>query len=158
MRSQLNARTLGHTKESTPRRGPLSASVYAVALVVDPEYGPRIETIAATMPVWVVDTPTNRRAAESLRQRAPSDLPHTAPGAVTIFRVQLDESPAAWALAILVDIDLHHGKYSHTPPCTALEVIGTGPTNDLRDALREYGLTDLESRADGFRASAPRVA
>lgn len=127
-------------------------------MVVDPEYGDRLDTLAAEMPIWVADTPTNRAAAEAIWRRTPAGLPHTAPGAVTIFGVQLDESPAVWALAVIGDVDFHHGEYSHTPPYTALEVIGTEPTPDLQDALKDFGLTELESRADGFRATSPRVA
>ncbi len=136
----------------------MSDRAYSVALVVDPAYGDRLGALAVAMPVWIADTPTNRAAAEALWRRAPSSIPHTASGAITTFQVQPSESRSAWARSILGDIDLHHGEYSHMPPYSALEVIGTEVTDDLREALSEYGLTEVESREDGFRASTPREA
>jgi len=136
----------------------VSASTYTVGLVVDPEYGERLGALAARMPVWIADTPTNRRAAEALRRGAPADLSHAEAGAVTTFRVAAEDSAAARVLGILGMVDLHHGAYSHVPPYGALEVIGAEPTPELRAALAEYGLTELEPRAGGFLASSPRVA
>jgi hypothetical protein len=131
---------------------------YTVALVVDPDFGNRLGALALEMPVWVADTPTNRAAAEILWKRTPVGISHAARGAITTFQVRVGESPSAWAIEILGDIDLHHGEFSHTPGYSVLEVIGTEATSDLRDALREYGLTELESRVGGFRVVAPRVA
>jgi hypothetical protein len=109
------------------------------------------------MPIWVAETPTNRSAAEALWRAAFTGLPATMSGAITTFKVRPSESPSAWALAILGDIDLHHGELSHTPAYSVLEVFGTTVTPDLREALEKYGLTEVESRVDGFRASAPSV-
>jgi hypothetical protein len=131
---------------------------YTVGLVVDPEFGARLGAQAARMPVWIADTPANRAAAAALRREAPASVPHTAAGAVTTFRVASEESPAEWALRALGDVDLHHGQYSHAPPYGALEVVGAEPTPDLRAALAEYGLTEIEPRPGGFLASRPRVA
>jgi hypothetical protein len=132
-------------------------SALVVALVVDSEYGARLDALSVAMPVWIADTPTNRAAAEALWRRAPESISHIAPGAITTFRVRLSEPPSAWALSVLGEIDLHHGEYSQTPAYNALEVIGTEATSDLRKALEEYGLSEFKSRAGGFRASAPRV-
>jgi hypothetical protein len=131
---------------------------YTVALVVDPDFGDRLGALALEMPVWVADTPTNRAAAEILWKRAPLGISHVARGAITTFRVRAGEPPSVWAIEILGDIDLHHGEFSHAHGYSALEVIGTEATSDLRAALRECGLTELESRVGGFRVVAPRVA
>ncbi len=130
----------------------------SVALVVDPEYGQRLEALAVEMPVWVADTPTNRVAAEALWRRASASISHTSPGAITTFKVDANDSPPLWALSVLGEIDLHHGENSQTPAYNVLEVIGSEVTRDLRDALAEYGLTELQPRVGRFRASAPGVA
>jgi hypothetical protein len=158
VRSQLNDRSLGHTKESEDRHAHMSDSAYIVALVVDPEYGERLGALALDMPGWIADTPTNRSAAEVLWRDAPIEISHTVRRAITTFRVQANEPPEMWAVSVLGDIDLPHGEYSHTPPYSALEVIGAEATGDLREALKEYGLSELEARPQGFRASKPSVA
>jgi hypothetical protein len=136
----------------------VSESAKFVAVVVDPEYGDRLDALALEMPIWVADTPTNRVAAETIWRRARSTDSHTARGAVTTFRVHQSDSPSDWALSVLGDINLHHGEYSQTPPDNILVIIGAEPTPDLRKALVEYGLSKFESRTGGFRASALGVA
>jgi hypothetical protein len=110
------------------------------------------------MAVWVADTRANRIAGKSLSKRTSVGSSHAKRGAITTFRVRMGDPPSAWAINVLGDLDLHHGEYSHTPRYSALEVIGAEATSDLRDALREYGLTELESRDGGFRVFSARVA
>jgi len=40
-------------------------------------------------------------------------------------------------------IDLHHGSYSATPPDTAIEIIGAPLTEEVRNALGEFGFDDF---------------
>ena len=136
----------------------MPASVHVVGVVVDPEYGDRLRALASRMPVWIADSDPNRVAVAALRREGPSGLPHTAIGAVTVFDVDQEVSQEAWVLSVLGDIDLHHGEHSHVPPYTALEVFGVEATHDLRVALAEYGLTEIEPRPGGFLASVHRVA
>jgi hypothetical protein len=42
-------------------------STECVGVVVDPNFGERVEALAEQMPVWIVDTPVNRGAVEILR-------------------------------------------------------------------------------------------
>lgn len=67
-----------------------------VALVVDPECGERIREIAARMPAWVVDTPTNRSAVTALREEAASGY-----ASLTTFRSAPGETPEELCIQIL---------------------------------------------------------
>ena len=114
-----------------------------VAIVVDPNFGERLTSLADQMPVWIADTPTNRTVAESVWSRAGSH--------VTTFRVAGDDA-AEWCRDILPQVDLHHGEHSQSPAFNSIEVFGAGATPNLRDALSTYGFTISSERADGFRA------
>jgi hypothetical protein len=123
---------------------------YVVAVVVDPAFGERLRELPPGVPVWVADTPANRAAAQRLwrgrRERTHLD-------GVTTFEVEPGRTPAEWCAAVLGQVDLHHGEYSHAPPYAAVEVIGAEPTAELRAALAQYGLTEVTPRPGGFRAS-----
>jgi hypothetical protein len=114
-----------------------------VAIVVDPNFGDRLPTLANQMSIWIADTPTNRSAAESLRSQAGSNI--------TTFRVAGTDA-AEWCRAILPQVELHHGEHSQSPPCDSIEVFGAGANADLRDAFSNYGFTISSERSDGFRA------
>ena len=122
---------------------------YTVAVVVDPEFGHRLSSIAGEMPVWIADTPTNRPAVEHIWA---SD--RSGPGAegVTIFKVSSGESPDQSCARILGDVDLHHGQFSHDPPFGAVEVFGALLTPLLERALGKLGFKDIVPREGGFRA------
>ena len=124
----------------------MNESNASVAIVVDPNFGERLELLATHMPVWIADTPTNRTCAESLWSRADAHCP-----TVTTFRTNGDDS-AEWCRAILPQVELHHGEYSQSPAFDSIEVFGAGATPNLRDALSEYGFTISSERPDGFRA------
>jgi hypothetical protein len=121
----------------------MSESNSTVAIVVDPAFGDRLSSLADQMPVWIADTPRNRPIAELLRSHAGSNI--------TTFRVAGDDA-AEWCRAILPHVELHHGKYSQSPPFDSIEVFGAGATPNLRDAFSEYGFTISSERPDGFRA------
>lgn len=126
---------------------------YAVAIVVDPEFGNRLLDVADRSPVWVADTEGNRAAAAIPRPRGSGS--HTAVGAVTTFTVDPAASLESWCIDVLGDIDLHHGPYSHTPGYSAVEICGVEPSPALLAALAEYRLTTISRIAGGFRASTP---
>ena len=121
----------------------MTESNVSVAIVVDPDFGERLFSLADEMPVWVADTQTNRTVAESFWSRGGSN--------VTTFRVTGDDA-AEWCRAILPQVDLHHDEYSQARAFDSIEVFGAGPNTKLRDALSEYGFTISSERPDGFRA------
>jgi hypothetical protein len=114
-----------------------------IAIVVDPNFGERLISLANQMPVWIADTQTNRPVAESLWSHAGSR--------VTTFRVAGDDA-AEWCRTILPQVDLHHGGYSQSPAFNSIEVFGASATPDLRGAFSTYGFMISDERPDGFRA------
>jgi hypothetical protein len=125
-----------------------------IGIVLDPEFGERLLTVANEMPVWIVDTPINRSWAE----RVWSSANVADRGAVTTFSVNPNQPAEYWCRDILPMIDLHHGKHSQRPAYSAVDVLGTQLTPRLRKIFAEYGFKTLTERPDGFRASRLRVA
>jgi hypothetical protein len=124
---------------------------YCVFVVVDKQYGERLRELVRTGPVWVVDTPTNRSAAEKLWAERP-DASHLE--GVTIYKSSAT-SPEDALLEELDTIDLHHGAYSADPPYTILEAIGASATEKVKAELAHYGFNQIFPTSAGFRAIRP---
>jgi hypothetical protein len=135
-------------KDIVPSRTPI------VAIVVDPEFGERLLSLADEMAVWIADTPANRSCAEALW----SSTAGVARNAVTTFKVDLGKTGEDWCLNILPQVALHHGQHSQSPAYSVLDVIGAHLTPELRDTLAEYGLTSCAERSGGFRATRSSAA
>ena len=112
-----------------------------VSLVVDKDYGHRLQSLI-NGPVWIIDSPANRIAAEACRQKE---------GDVTTFKSLDGDSADAACLKILGTVDLHHGE--HSGGYSAVEVVGTPLSKKLRSAIEELGFSKFESTAEGLRAS-----
>ena len=125
-----------------------------VAIVVDPEFGERLLSLAEETPVWIADTPANRSVAEALWSSTGAGVARN----VTTFKVDPGKTGEDWCLNILSQVDLHHGHYSQSSAYSALDVIGAHLTPELRDALAEYGLTSCAERSGGFRATRSSAA
>ena len=128
-----------------------------VSIVVDREFGGRLDEAAARGAVWIAESATNRSAAEAWRKRYAASMPHDG---VTLFRVNPADPPERWIADILSTVELHYGAYDEYPPTfDALEVWGTPLTPELEGRLIDGGYTDIVLRPDGFRAtrSAPAV-
>jgi len=112
-----------------------------VAIVFAPDFSGRLRNLAFHTPVWMVETPENRAAAEDA-WRAGVEWPHIA---VTLFRPQEE-----WR-ALLAQIALEH-------PLDSVDVIGSALTNPARKALLDAGFDRIDETAEGFRAchSEPR--
>ena len=120
-----------------------------VVLVLEPEYGKKIIQVATDSHVWVVDTPSNRAAAEKYwKQNA---TPQARLG-ITTFKFSPDASRLETFLAILETVHLHHAGYSANPAYSELEIIGLPPTRRPKQALRELDFARFEPSAEGFRA------
>ena len=110
-----------------------------VALVLVPDFRESLKKLAFRMPVWIVETPENRLAAQEAWHMA-EEWPQID---VTIF----NSAPAdreEWVGKIEM-IDMH-------VEITTLEVIGSDMTLPARAALTELGFDRFESTKDGFRA------
>jgi hypothetical protein len=128
---------------------------YALAIVVDPQFGDRLAKLLDRMPVWIADTEMNRAAAAralASRNQPDQDASHTAIGALTTFTINPAARPDSWCLDILDTVAGHHDRYSHAPGYSALEIYGAEPTPALLTALADYRLTDIAEFPGGFRA------
>ena len=113
-----------------------------VAIVLSPDYAEQLGKLAFHTPVWIVDTPENRAAAEEA-WRSAVEWPHIT---VTLFR-PFGEPPARDDWRALVEQILFLEK-----SVDAIDVIGTPLAPVARTALGELGFERLDETKDGFRA------
>lgn len=125
-------------------------SHHGVALVVDRAFGDRLNALATRLHVWVIDTPTNKAAVETIR-RETSAAPSLERGATT-FAADADARPEGIVASMLASIDLHHGQDGHSPPWSFLEVYGAPLTPTLIAALAQFGFRKMYGIPDGFQA------
>ena len=134
-------------------RSSMKATAPVVCIIVDPDIGERLSSLAMSMPVWIADTDANRETVRRFNgERDGRPASHTGIGQISTFRVGPSDSPAESVIAILLAVDLHHGRYSQSPPYYALEIIGATATKELRHAVAEYGMETIVETAEGFRA------
>lgn len=100
----------------------------------DPDFSDALEKLAFHTPVWMVDTPENRIAAEEAWHAA-IEWPHIS---VTLFR------DYDWP-TLLYQVSLHEGV-------EALEVLGVELSGAARDALADAGFVRIDPTNRGFRA------
>ena len=106
-----------------------------VAVVFTPDYSEHLQRLAFHTPVWIVETPENRAAAEEAWLRA-VDWPHID---VTVFRSN------ETLRTLLAQVVLQH-------EVDAVDVIGATIDDTAREMLAEAGFPRVEPTADGFRA------
>lgn len=114
----------------------------SVAVVFAPDFSGELERLAFRTPVWLVDTPENRTAAEDA-WRAAIEWPHIT---VTLFR-EPERAPSHddWR-SLLEQIEFQEKALD------GLEVIGSALTLAARAALVDGGFTRFDETAAGFRA------
>ena len=103
-------------------------------MVFDPDFSSSLEKVAFHTPVWMVDTPENRAAAEQAWRTA-IDWPHIS---VTLF------SDYDWT-TLLYQISLNE-RFD------VLEAVGTRLSPEARSALESAGYVRIDETASGFRA------
>ena len=106
----------------------------SVAIVFDEDYSGQLEKLAFHTPVWLLDTPANRNAAEDA-WRAAVEWPHIT---VTLFRED-DWTILLEQIAVRERFDV-------------VEAIGTPLTPHVLDALQAVGFVRIEDTGGGFRA------
>jgi len=125
------------------------AAPYKVCVVVDRSFGERLAELPRGVPVWIVDTPSNKAVAQRLWKERPNESHLTG---ITTFNDMESSSPEELLIAELDSIDLHHGAYSADPPYALLEVIGTRLTDGAKHALAAYGFNEFQEDPSGFTA------
>lgn len=132
----------------------MAAAPYKVFVVVDREFGEKLSELEKGVPVWIVDTLTNKPVVHRFWKERPDEDHLTG---ITSFNDLASLSPEDSLLSHLDTIELHHGVYSADPPYTVLEVFGTELTENAKGVLSEYGFDKFHSTSTGFVASRPKA-
>lgn len=106
----------------------------SIAVVFTPDFADSLERVAFHTPVWLVDTPANRNAAEAVWRRA-VEWPHIS---VTLFRED------DWRVLL--------NQISLRERFDVVESIGAPLTPAAREALITSGFVRIEETTTGFRA------
>ncbi len=114
----------------------------SVAVVFASDSSGELERLAFRTPVWLVDTPENRTAAEEA-WRAAIEWPHIT---VTLFRAPEGEPSRDDWRTLVEQIEFQEKALD------GLEVIGSPLTIAARAALTSAGFTRFDETAAGFRA------
>ncbi|HEX5274996.1 MAG TPA: hypothetical protein VFW34_06955 [Candidatus Rubrimentiphilum sp.] len=118
-----------------------------VTVVLDPDYGRRLEDLRNEPATWIVDTPENRHAWQTY---------HMQRGSSALFSADDPESRLRNLLDSLPDIIDHFGPDTFPDePYKYIRVIGLPLTEDVLAKLKERGLGDCVENADGFVADLP---
>jgi hypothetical protein len=119
-----------------------------VALVLDREYGAKLEDLAMKMEVWLVESETNRAAAGALSTLA-HEWPHIS---VTIFRAPAALNEESWRF-VLDQLQLHQRPSARRVSFETVDVIGVDATPDARRVLSDLGFDTISLTPEGFRAT-----
>lgn len=117
-----------------------------VALVLDPNFGQECQRLLKLMPIWIVDSITNRKAVDDIREgeRNESNL--------TTFQARDGESPAAMCERIVQSLDDHYNERSQSPEYAELNVIGVQLDEVKRPIFHELGFSEFSRTPGGFVA------
>ena len=123
--------------------------VRTVAIVLDPDFGARLSSLAQRVAVWIVDSGGNRPAIESLwsarrKEHASYD--------VTVFRAIPGLSEEEHLAGVLRSVQTDTGLDEDAPPLEWLEVYGLPSSESIESMLRERGFGGSAPLSDGFRA------
>lgn len=128
----------------------------SLVVIVDPDYGDRLERVARCAPVWIVDTKRNKDACERLWKISPR-ADHREKGAVTSYKAIAPEDRLSSLLSIIPQLETHHGELIANefafPAGFVLGVVGLQMDAEVTNALRERGFRSFVKTSEGFEAS-----
>jgi hypothetical protein len=124
-------------------------------VVVDPNFGDRLESRSQLTPIWIVASPDNKDACHRLWV-SHSHADHREKGAATHYSVSDLEARMENLLEIIPQLETHHGEVAGDelifPDGFLLEVVGLSLTDNVANRLREFGFSSFEKTSDGFQA------
>jgi hypothetical protein len=124
-------------------------------VIVDPDYAGQLEKAAESAPVWIVATEINRNTCERLWKSSPH-ADHREKGAITSYNISNPEDRLGNLTGIIPQLELHHGEWDNDdlafPRGFVLEAIGLELTDEVADALREFGFISFDATPQGFTA------
>ena len=130
-----------------PKHKPEKAAGPAVAIVLDPEYGERLEGLVEHVPVWALNSTTNRAATEWLWEKNPETRPR-----ITLFDVPNYPLDTQEFVGVVASVVAQRAKHEEVQ-LEEVEVIGMELYPDLNGALLEFGFQSVEQTVRGFKAS-----
>nr|WP_309694229.1 hypothetical protein [Armatimonas sp.] len=110
-----------------------------VRVIVDPEFGERLASLAPDSPIWIVQSAVNTPVVQRLWQEKV--------GEITSFVESNEGDAESDLIEILGTVDLHHAEYTH------IEIIGCLPSETIRTELEALGLQIISSNHEGFLAA-----
>jgi hypothetical protein len=113
-----------------------------VAIVFAEDFSAQLEKLSFHTPVWLVDTPENRAAAEEAWQRA-IEWPHIS---VTLFRSPVEKPSVDDWRTLLDQIALQKRTVD------TIDIFGEPLTPAARTTLEHAGYERFEETPSGFRA------
>ena len=131
----------------------VDADARTVAIVFDPGFAWRLSSLAARIPVWIVDSKDNRPTVESLWQARRS---HQARYDVTVFREIPGLSPEDHLAGVLRSVAAHASAEPEIAPFDTVEVYGIEMSESIEAMLHARGFTAMGTLDDGFRVRARR--
>jgi hypothetical protein len=114
-----------------------------VALVLEKNFGEQLTSIVKRGEAWVVASPGNTEVASRLIAEGYH---------ITTFRRPDNFVPESTGAGMLENIELHHGKYSRSPPYGRLEVYGAELNDEFRRELESYDFREFAVKANHFEA------
>jgi hypothetical protein len=114
-----------------------------VTVVLDREFGDRLEPLAFRNPVWIVESDTNRYAAAMASHKA-VDWPQIS---VTVFKFPAEPTTDEW-VSLIKQLDIAGPR-----PFDVVVVMGSELTAAILAAFREVGFDKIEDTAEGVRAT-----
>ena len=122
-----------------------------VSVVLDRNYGAKLEGLAMKTDVWIVESDANRAAADALWSVA-QEWPHIS---VTIFRAPEVPTEDTWR-TLLHQIHLGEGRAEKHASFETIDVIGSEATDEARRVLEGAGFDSISLTREGFRAARAR--
>jgi hypothetical protein len=124
---------------------------YRIAIVLDRTFGDRLLPLAQRLHVWICDTPLNRASVKAV-WRSRGDRPHDIESGATIFTCSETDTAETMLLQQVGTLDLHHGRYSHSPPWSVIEVVGMSPTPTVVNEFANLGANIVVTSLTCFEA------
>ena len=120
---------------------------YKVAMVIDREFGNKLVALSRRIHVWVCNSSANLKAVNKINK----DIKEfSLESGVTNFKVSKDDSAEDMFMNFIDTVDLHHGKFSHSPSWSVLEVYGLRLSPTIEAKLQEFGQGKFEQMTNGF--------
>lgn len=125
-------------------------SAHQVAIVVRGDLAPELEALVRHRHVWAVRTPETEEVARRVWSGPETQQADPLAAGLTLFNGNATAEMSL--LSILDTVELHHGQYSHDPPLSIIEVLGTDVTDAIREALAALEFTQIHPSHEGFTA------